>query len=222
MIAPAYRLQKVVYRHILHIPDLTVPAGTLYCITGRSGSGKSTLLKLLNNMITCDEGSIFFFGDNLLALSPVELRRRAVMVPQNPAMFPGTAGQNMLKAMALAGKKVQAEWEAGVEKTLSALGLTGILDRPAASLSGGEKHRLALARALILDSPVLLLDEPTAALDGETERIVMDYLAGKLRESGKTAVVATHSITLASRYGDFVLTLFRGRPPLLEERRASV
>jgi putative ABC transport system ATP-binding protein len=205
----AFRLDDVHYRNILALPGLVIPAGTFYCIAGESGSGKTTLLKLLNNLLTCDRGKVLFFDRDILTVDPVALRRRVVMVPQASFIFPATVRENIGFAFHYAQKAPPGD--ADTARLLSRLGLPEVLDRDAASLSGGEKQRLALARALLLDPAVLLLDEPTASLDEDTANKVLHLLARWKGAPGKTLVMVTHARGAAERFADILLTLSRGR-----------
>jgi putative ABC transport system ATP-binding protein len=215
----AFVLRDVRYRDLLEIPDLEIPANSLYCITGESGAGKSTLLKLLNNMITCDRGSIAFGGEDILSTDPVALRREVVMVPQSPFILPATVMDNIAMAFRFAQKTIPPAGD--ISSLLAGLGLPVPLERDAASLSGGEKQRLALVRALLLDPAVLLLDEPTAALDEETSEKVMGVLSGRVKKDGKTVIMVTHARGIADGYGDYVLNLTHGRPGSLSRRGAE-
>lgn len=216
----AFELRDVVYRDILNIADLVIPSGSISCITGESGSGKTTLLRLLNNLIPLDRGSIKYFGRDILSLDPVALRRKALMVPQAPFIFPGTAGQNLAQACRYAQKEVPAEDK--MEQLLVSLGLTGKLERNAASFSGGEKQRLALARAMLLNPEALLLDEPTAALDETSQEKVMNVLEQLVRTQGMTVIMITHAIGLTERFGSQVISLHRGKIFSLRNRGGGI
>ena len=129
-------------------------------LAGPSGSGKSTLLRLLNRLADPEEGEVRFHGQDVRALDPLELRRRAVLVPQLPAPLPGSVADNVEYGPGLRGHA------ADVERSLRLAGLgPDYAEREASGLSVGEQQRVMLARALALDPDVLLLDEPTSALD---------------------------------------------------------
>ena len=167
-------------------------------ILGPSGSGKSTLLRLLNRLADPDEGIVRFHGDDLCELDPLELRRRAVLVPQLPAPVPGTVAENVRYGPALRGADVDP---------LRPLELAGLApsyaERDAGRLSVGEQQRVMLARALALDPEVLLLDEPTAALDERAKEGVERTLA----ELPCSTVLVTHERAQAERLADRVVEL---------------
>ena len=167
-------------------------------LLGPSGSGKSTVLRLLNRLVDPDEGVVRFHGDDVRGLDPLELRRRAVLVPQLPAPLPGTVAENVEYGVRLAGG------ETDVERCLASAGLeASYADRDAARLSVGEQQRVMLARALALDPEVLLLDEPTSALD-ETAR---DEVESTLAGLDRSFVLVTHDPAQAERLTDRVVRI---------------
>lgn len=215
-----FSLTNISYRKILVIPVLEISAGSLFSITGKSGSGKTTLLKLLNNLISCEEGgTVLYYGQNVLNIDPVSLRRRAVMIPQSPFIFPGTVRENIRLAFHFNRKELPEQDL--IENLLEQLDLPGFIDKDTFNLSGGEKQRLALARALLLDPETLLLDEPTAALDTENAEAVIKYLTCWAHSPGKSVVIISHAGAIISSYADAVLSLSAGRIQKLEERRGA-
>lgn len=214
-----FSLRNVAYRNILSISTLDIDSGMLFGITGKSGSGKTTFLKLLNNMLTCDAGEVLYYGTNVLMLDPVNLRRSVMMVPQAPYIFPGSVLENIQLVFHFNRKEVPAQAE--IEKLFDLLGMSAVLARSTANMSGGEKQRLALARALLLNPETMLLDEPTAALDDENARAVFSYLAKWVRKPGKTVVVVSHSGSLINEYGDSILELNGGRISSVEKRSGA-
>jgi putative ABC transport system ATP-binding protein len=167
-------------------------------VLGPSGSGKSTLLRLLNRLADPDEGSVRFHGEDVRDLDPLELRRRAVLVPQLPAPLPGSVADNVRYGPALRGEEVDPP------RLLELAGLdASYAERGCTRLSVGEQQRVMLARALALDPEVLLLDEPTAALDERAKRGVEETLA---RLPCSTLLV-THERAQAERLAQRVVEL---------------
>lgn len=197
---------------VLHDVSLDLPEGST-CIAGPSGSGKSTLLRLLNRLAEPDSGRVAYRGRELSALDVLALRREVALVPQLPALLPGTAADNVCFGPGLVGR------EADVAAVLELAGLpTAFADRDADRLSTGEQQRLMLARALALEPRVLLLDEPTSALDERTRDHVEETL-GQLRgRLGIALVLVTHDFVQAERLAERVVRLEDGRAVPAHER----
>lgn len=213
-----FRLKGVKAREVLSIPELTIPAGKITCIVGESGSGKTTLLRLLNQLDSPDEGEIWLDNQPSSVTDPVEWRRNAVMVPQDPVMFDGTVEDNLQIGLSFAAKPAASSEQ--MKQALQLVCLDKDLTQDVEKLSGGEKQRLALARAVLMNPIALLLDEPTSALDEDTAKKVMDHLTAFIRENGKTLVMITHSRYIAETYADVVIEMKSGKP-LVNGRNAE-
>jgi putative ABC transport system ATP-binding protein len=188
------------------LPDLTIslPPGAS-CVAGPSGSGKSTLLRLLNRLVDPDRGTVRYRGTDVCDYDPLELRREVCLVPQLPALLPGTAAENVLFGVRLAGR------DADVGRMLELAGLDpSFADRDAAQLSVGEQQRVMLARALALEPDVLLLDEPTSALDEEAKAAVEETLRRLQDEVSASFVLVTHDLEQAARLASWVVRLEKG------------
>jgi len=180
-------------RPVLRDVDLEIGRGAT-AVLGPSGAGKSTLLRLLNRLADPDRGTVRLDGRDVSALDPLQLRRRACLVPQLPAPLPGTVTDNVRFGPALCGRS------ADVPGSLVRAGLdASYAEREVARLSVGEQQRVMLARALALEPEVLLLDEPTSALDPRTEAAVEATLMRLVHEHGMSAVVVTHDRAQARR-----------------------
>ena len=180
-------------RAVLRDLDLEIGEGAT-ALVGPSGAGKSTLLRLLNRLADPDRGTVRFGGRDVCDLDPLELRRRACLVPQLPALLPGTVADNVRYGPELCGS------EADVPHSLELAGLgCSYAEREAGRLSVGEQQRVMLARALALEPEVLLLDEPTSALDSRTEAGVEATLMRLVHEHGVSVVVVTHDSGQARR-----------------------
>jgi putative ABC transport system ATP-binding protein len=161
-------------------------------LLGPSGSGKSTLLRLLNRLADPASGSVRMDGRDVRELDVLELRRRAVLVPQLPAPLPGSVADNVRFGPGLVGRSVE------VEPLLAHAGLDpSYAEREARRLSVGEQQRVMLARALALEPEVLLLDEPTSALD-EAARADIERTLAALSEDA-SIVLVTHDRAQAER-----------------------
>jgi putative ABC transport system ATP-binding protein len=204
-----FTLKNIRYKNILAIPNLHIRDREITCIVGKSGGGKTTLLKLLNNMISPDEGSILYKNTSLTEYDPIALRREVMMLPQNPALFSHTVKDDFWKALEYT-EKLPLFDESRIRDLLNQVHLTTDLSAPTAPLSGGEKQRLALARILLLNPSVLLLDEPSSALDDRTEEQIIEMVVSCIREKNKALVLVTHSENIAAAFGDTVITINRG------------
>jgi putative ABC transport system ATP-binding protein len=192
-------------RPVLRDVDLALGPGTT-AVLGPSGSGKSTLLRLLNRLADPGAGVVRFHGEDVRSLDPLELRRRACLVAQLPAPFPGTVADNVLFGPRLRGR------EADVAGCLGRAGLdAAFAEREAGELSVGEQQRVMLARALALEPEVLLLDEPTAALDEDARGGVERTLSELAESAVRATVLVTHDRGQAERLAGRVVELRDGR-----------
>ena len=192
-------------RVVLDGLDLEIEEGVT-ALLGPSGSGKSTLLRLLNRLADPDSGRVSFRGEDVRALDPHALRRRACLVPQLPALVPGSVGHNVAYGPGLCSRDTE------VTRWLELAGLSAdYAGREADRLSVGEQQRVMLARALALEPEVMLLDEPTSALDERTQAGVEATLARLVGELGVSAVIVTHDRAQAQRLARRTVRLFDGR-----------
>ena len=204
-----FTLDGVTYKGIISVDRLEIPGGRVTCMVGESGSGKTTLLRMLNNLVSPEKGAVYYKGENVAGLDPVELRRSVVMLPQNPVVFPGSVADNLMIAREFAGKSpAKDEALAGILKTVK---LQKKLSDDPTEFSGGEKQRLALARVLILEPKALLLDEPSSALDERTEGEVIGSVVDFVRRRELTLVMVVHSRELAMRFADTLVTVKNGK-----------
>ena len=171
--------------------QLELEAGSGYVLTGPNGSGKTTLLRIAAGLEAANDGRLGFRAhETSISEYPEAWRREIVYVHQQPYLFHTSIEKNLDYGLARRGMR-QAEREARVREALVWAGLADRREVPPAKLSGGEKQRVALARAKVLNPTLLLLDEPTANLDGEARRQVLD-LVTSLCIDNHTVVVASH------------------------------
>ncbi|MEU6100063.1 thiol reductant ABC exporter subunit CydD [Streptomyces flaveolus] len=174
--------------------DLVVEPGETVALVGPSGAGKSTLLHALLGFVRPTHGRIRIGGADLTGLDPAQWHARVAWVPQRPHLFAGTVAENVRLARPEADDAAvrRALRDAGALEFVDALpeGTGTVLGEDGAGLSAGQRQRLALARAFLADRPVLLLDEPTAALDGATEAEVV--AAVRRLAAGRTVLLVVH------------------------------
>jgi tungstate transport system ATP-binding protein len=191
---------------ILKEVDLQVDEGEVLALIGPTGSGKTTLLRLIDLLEEPSQGSILFEGRDASRLPEREmliLRRRMAMVFQKPVMFKASVKENVSYGLKVRGIKAPGK----VDLVLKAVGLQSCANRDATTLSGGEMQRIALARALIVEPEVLLLDEPTANLDPRSAASVEELISGMQT----TVIMATHNMDQCKRLSDRVVILLEGR-----------
>jgi thiol reductant ABC exporter CydD subunit len=195
-------------RPVLRGFSMTVEPGETLALTGPSGCGKSTLIDVLLGLLTPTEGTVTVGGVPLADLELATWHARLAWVPQRPHLFAASIGENIRVGRPRAsGNEVwQAAAAAGLGDVVgaNAAGLDAQLGERGAGLSAGERQRVALARAFLRDAPLLLLDEPTASLDGATEGLVLDAVRALL--PGRTAVLVAHRPALTA-LADRVLSL---------------
>lgn len=176
--------------------SVSVAAASLLTIQGASGSGKSTFLRAVATLIPISAGVVLLEGREVHEVGIPEYRRRVAYVPQLPAMFEGTVATNLRTGPRFRGVTVA---DAEVGRLLERVGLgAGLAGRAASELSGGERLRVGLARALANEPHVLLLDEPTASLDPEAASVILELVLD-VAKSGTAILAVTHSAEHAAR-----------------------
>lgn len=187
--------------------SLTIPKGKLVAIIGPNGAGKSTLLKAMLEMVDMLSGKITFFDQSFK-----KIRNKIAYVPQRSSVdwdFPITAFELVL--MGRYGKLGYVKWPKAADKEAAkkALGMVGMLsfaDRQISQLSGGQQQRLFIARALLQEAELYLMDEPFAGVDIATEKAIV-ILMDKLKEQGKTLLVVHHDLSTVNTYFDWAILL---------------
>ncbi len=188
--------------------SFAIHKGETLAIFGPSGSGKSSFLRLLNRLDEPTEGAVFLDGLDYRQIPPPELRRRVGMVTQRPFLFPGTVADNLRFGPRQRGQELA---DATIDDLLRDVRLAGFASRDVANLSGGEAQRVSFARTLANRPEVLLLDEPTAALDEDAKREVEAVIQKITREQGIPCVLVTHDAAQAARLARRALILEEGR-----------
>lgn len=179
--------------------DLTIRDGEFFCLLGPSGCGKSTLLNQVAGLDKPDEGEIFINGKKITEPGPDR-----IMIFQESALFPWLSVIDNVKFGMKATGIPKEEWDAHAMKYLAMVNLASCRNYKVSQLSGGMKQRVSIARALAMDSKVLLMDEPFAALDKQTKNLLRDELEQIWLAERKTVMFVTHSVEEALFFGDRV------------------
>ena len=211
------QVRKVSYRYpertsnAVNNVTLSIPAYCATALVGESGAGKSTILRLITRFVSPSAGTIEIDGVDIATVSETSLRRSLSIVPQEPFLFEGTILENIRFG------NPQAEYDDIVQAARMSLADDFILSLPQGYdthvgergtwLSGGQRQRIAVTRALIADSPVLVLDEATANIDPETECLIFEAINRYRRH--KTVVVATHRLARVRDF-DLIVVLREG------------
>jgi len=196
--------------------------GNIYTIVGKSGSGKTTLLSLIAGLDVCADGEIRYKGTNLTELDRDEYRSKHIgVIFQSFNLLTNATGvENIMLSMSISGNRVKNK----KEYAYALLEKVGI-DRETAGrkvlkMSGGEQQRVGIARALAHDPDIVIADEPTGNLDGDTERAILDIFAALAREESKCVIIVTHSNKVTA-IADEVWGIQDGRLLFVKESRKS-
>ena len=195
------RLRGMTHRYgsacVLRVSELDILAGEILCVLGPTGAGKSTLLRLISGVEPPSSGQILVFGLGPgCRTSPLSQQRSITMVFQHPLLLTGSVRYNVEYGLRLRG---QPNGRYVAERMLEQLGLLSLAPRMVRTLSGGQRQLVALARALVIEPTILLLDEPTANLDPASVAIVESVISGENQRRGMTVVWATHHLFQARR-----------------------
>lgn len=201
---------KTATKSLLDIDGLQIIKGKRYVIIGPSGAGKSTLLKCIATLQPYSSGEINIFNEKMEKKNKQYLRKKMVYVAQHEVMFHGTVEDNV--GLGLKFRKYSKyDRQLKIRGVLKLLGLEGYENRNVESLSGGEIQRAALARSLVLEPELLLLDEPTANLDPFNVQLMERAITKYCEDKGATLLLATHNINQAKRIGQHVIFIVNGK-----------
>ena len=197
-------------RPLFHIPALTLPAAHCILLKGPNGAGKTTLMKILAGLEPPDSGVLKLDGHPLSwEAARRYCRRQVIYVHQQPFVFDRSVADNVAYGLRQAGWP-RRQIRATVSEALAWAGLAHLAERNARGLSGGEKQRVTLTRARVLQPRLLLLDEPTASLD-QAAREQAHAMVRRLRDEGMGILISSHDLQQITPLADVVLTLDAGR-----------
>lgn len=198
----------------LHASTLVFDSGQVIALAGPNGAGKSSLLKLCAGLAAAGAGSVELDGHDLAGLAPAERARRLAYLPADArAAWPMTARRIVALGRAPHLKPLRSlsrKDETAIENALAATRTTKLAGRAFDTLSSGERARILLARVLATGADVLILDEPTAALDPRHQLAVME-IARSAAKAGRLVLIAAHALDLIAGYADRVLLIAEGR-----------
>jgi len=210
---PAYMVRSLVHSYegglALDVPSLDISAGEVCVLTGPNGSGKTTLMSILALLSKPASGSVRLYGTEVAQTRDYHMRRKVTLVHQKPVLFSTTVRDNIeygLRAVGISLKEIRDR----VDRILEKANLRDIADKQSRKLSGGEAQRVVLARALVLQTPIVLLDEPTNSLD-DASRPLLYNLLREANAFGTTIVIATHDPGIAGALNPRVLRMEKGR-----------
>jgi tungstate transport system ATP-binding protein len=194
----------------LQLDALTILEGEVLAVVGPNGAGKSTLLLTLARLLKPERGKILFNGQQAAAESDTSYRRRIALVMQDPLLFDTSVFDNVAAGLYFRGVSRDVI-RLDVPLWLDRLGVGHLSKRRANELSGGEAQRVSLARALVLQPQLLLLDEPFSALDPPTRSSLLEDLGALLNETSTTTVFVTHDLNEAAQLGERMVVIVGNR-----------
>ena len=202
-----YEANRLVLRNI----NLEIKPGETVAFVGKSGSGKSTLASLIMRFFDWDSGNIYIGDENIYDIDLKSLRDRISVVLQDPFLLPLTVAENIAYGTPDATREeiIRAATTASAAAFISKLpnGYDTVIGEKGANISGGQRQRLAIARAMLKNAPVLILDEPTSALDARTETLFFEALSKLMR--GRTTIIVAHRLSTI-RNADRIIVIEKG------------
>lgn len=219
---PLFLLDSVKFSYaqqsVMDIQHLVIPYCNIVTLLGENGAGKSTLLKLLGFQIRPTHGNIRFSGLLCTKQCEGELRRRVILVDQKPYLFKGTVFENValgLQFRSCSRQKINQK----VNEILQRVSILQIKDSKVSEISGGEAQKVALARAMVLEPEVLLLDEPFSHLDQRSVEQMSKLLINFAKADNRTVIFSAHDQKFASSIADKRIYLNAGKVDRIESMR---
>jgi tungstate transport system ATP-binding protein len=194
----------------LQLDHLAIENGEVLAVVGPNGAGKSTLLLTLARLLKPERGEVWFNGNPASSEPDTVYRRRIALVMQDPLLFDTAVFDNVASGLKFRGI-TKEDIRRRVPPWLERLGVGHLAKRRAGQLSGGEAQRVSLARALVLEPQLLLLDEPFSALDPPTRSRLLDDLGALLKETATTTIFVTHDLAEASQLAEHMAVIVGNR-----------
>ena len=219
------KMNKVVFKYeksskkVLNNVSVDFEQGNLYVIMGKSGAGKSTLLALLSGLDVCSSGEILYQGKNLSEMNRDTYRAKniGVVFQSYNLLTNATAIDNVVLSMDISGKSMKGTKNTAYD-ILQRMGIDKqMANRKVLKLSGGEQQRVAIASAIAHNPDIIIADEPTGNLDGDTERDIMGIFSNLAHEQNKCIIIVTHSKDVAG-YADQFWGLSKGNLNFIKDK----
>lgn len=204
---PIIQTKNLSFGGFISYSDIHIPCDKVTFITGESGSGKSTLLKLFNQTAIKTSGEIFYNEKNIEDIPPLELRKNLLLLGQSTYLFEASIRDNFATYYKYLDLEVPCDEE--IKKYLSIACCDFDLNLNTTLMSGGERHRVYIAIYLSLSPSVLMLDEPTAALDSENTFQVIQNIISFCKSNSITLIIVSHDAPLVAKFGENIITLER-------------
>ncbi len=187
--------------------------GEVGCIIGTSGCGKTTTLKMLNRLVDPTEGNIWVGGDDFRGVDPISWRRKMGYVIQKAGLLPHMTVEQNISLLSKILKKEKIHIKSRVEELMDVINMPykDFAHRYPFELSGGQQQRVGIARALMEDPPVMLMDEPFGALDPITKKSLHEEFITMNKKLNKTILIITHDVEEAFKLGDKIILMQKGR-----------
>ncbi len=182
----------------------------IYVLMGHNGSGKSTFLRICSLLEEPEKGEVNYFSGQELMKKDMGLKRRITLVLPGVGIFNATVSSNMAYGLRIRGLD-NKEISERVDRYLDLLGLFHKREQNALTLSSGERQRLGIARAMVIEPDILFLDEPTASVDLGNSEIIEEMILNMKKKGQPTVIITTHDVSQAHRLADSLLTLKEGR-----------
>ena len=210
----AYQLNHIHYAYdkkfSLLLPKLEISAQKITALTGANGSGKSTLLSLLGLLASPNTGSLIFFGETVTLKKQPNLRKKIGFLAQKPYLFRGSVIDNLNLVLTIY-QTPKSHRKRKINLILEQLGITALSTQQAKTLSGGELQKVALARALIMQPKILLMDEPFSYLDPSSIQLLKRFMLDYVTQMQTTLVFSTHDRLQGLAMADEVISLVKGK-----------
>ena len=201
----AFKIENLVFKDLIKYPDLDIYCHETTFITGRSGTGKSTLLRLFNGTLTQSHGTIYFNGVDTLTLEPNQLRQEVLLIGQTVFLFDLNIRDNFKEFYRFRDMEVPSDEV--INKYLKLCQIDFPLNKDCTTMSGGERHRVFIAICLSFMPKVLLIDEPTAALDEENSEGLIQNVLQFSKENDITPIIVSHDQKLTHKFAERIISL---------------